>query len=58
MEKLKLAFLVLSLVGIAFCLGVSVWLYLEGLGWIYMLLFFLAFLWQGRMLWSFLRQNK
>ena len=55
MEKLKLMFMVLSLVAILVCLCASVWLYMEGQGMIYMLLFFAALLWQGGLLWKFCR---
>ena len=45
MERLKLIFMVMSLVFIALCFGAGVWLYVEGFGMMYMLMFFVALVW-------------
>jgi len=58
MEKLKTIFMVFSLVAIAICFGASVWLYLKGFGMLYMLLFFVALLWQCYMTWNVLKRRK
>jgi len=57
MEKLKLTLMICSLVAIAICFGASVWLYVNGFGMLYMLLFGLALVWQGFVLRSYLRSR-
>lgn len=50
MEKLKKAFMVMSLVFIALCLGASIWLYAvlqDTTSMIVMVVFFLALIWFG-----------
>ena len=58
MEKMKLAFFLFSLAAIAVCFGASVWLYAKGFGWLYMVLFFLALVWQSFVVWNYCRQRR
>ncbi|MBQ9363409.1 MAG: hypothetical protein IJT97_08350 [Bacteroidaceae bacterium] len=58
MEKLKTIFMVFSLIGILICFGASVWLYLKGFGMLYMVLFFVALLWQSYMMWNDLKRRR
>lgn len=57
MEKLKLTFLIISLVAILICFGASVWLYMEGFGYLYAAVFFLALIWQTLNLRNYLKQQ-
>ena len=57
MEKLKLFFLAFSTLAILACFGVSVWLYMNGQGWLYMALFALALVWQVLVFRNYLKQR-
>ena len=57
MEKLKLTLMICSLVAIALCFGASVWLYVNGFGMLYMVMFAFAIVWQGYVLWSYWRSR-
>ena len=58
MERLKLALLLFSLLAIAICFGAGVWLYVSGFDMLYMVLFFLALVWQCLVLRNYLKQRK
>ena len=53
MERLKRIFLTMSLVVIALCFGAGVWLYVEGFGMVYMLVFFVALVWYVSLFWKY-----